>query len=391
MQNGFNSEMINVAFFVDVGWLGGKNYYRNLLSAISSIPNKKINPIIIVGLKYKDILLNEFKDVQILRTSFLDKFSFLWFVNKIFGSNRVFHFYLVWLGINVLSHSNPSKNSKLKTIGWIADFQHVNLPHFFSAKELKKRDVWVKKIAKESDALIFSSKSALNDFTNLNLKSCTKVHILNFSVATKLQNIISRDDLHSKYKINKPFFYLPNQFWAHKNHKAVINAVSIIEPKLLNFKIVMTGVKDDQRNPLHFENLINLIKKNNVNDTFVYLGLVPYSDVNALMFHSIAVINPSYCEGWSTTVEESKSLGVPLILSDLPVHREQAENFAEFFPPDDPHQLSMILKSHLKRYQGGAEGRKFDVRTQDCINHKLNTYGNQYQRIVLDLFGELNV
>jgi hypothetical protein len=38
-------------------------------------------------------------------------------------------------------------------------------------------------------------------------------------------------------------------------------------------------------------------------------------------------------EGWSTTVEEAKSLEGPLILSDIPVHRVQASTVADVFDP----------------------------------------------------------
>lgn len=38
-------------------------------------------------------------------------------------------------------------------------------------------------------------------------------------------------------------------------------------------------------------------------------------------------VNPSFYEGWSTTVEEAKSIGVPLLLSDIPVHREHGASF----------------------------------------------------------------
>lgn len=46
------------------------------------------------------------------------------------------------------------------------------------------------------------------------------------------------------------------------------------------------------------------------------LGLVPRSDVIALMRYSISLINPSFFEGWSTTVEEAKSMGKQIILSE---------------------------------------------------------------------------
>ena len=63
---------------------------------------------------------------------------------------------------------------------------------------------------------------------------------------------------------------------------------------------------------------------------FIFLGVIPYKDVLGLMRAAVAVINPSVMEGWSTTVEEAKSLGLPLILSDIPVHREQATTVRRF-------------------------------------------------------------
>jgi glycosyltransferase involved in cell wall biosynthesis len=62
--------------------------------------------------------------------------------------------------------------------------------------------------------------------------------------------------------------------------------------------------------------------------------------VYALLRASMALINPSRFEGWSTTVEEAKSFAVPLILSDIDVHREQTGGTACYFGIDDPGMLA---------------------------------------------------
>jgi glycosyltransferase involved in cell wall biosynthesis len=59
-----------------------------------------------------------------------------------------------------------------------------------------------------------------------------------------------------------------------------------------------------------------------------------------------AIINPSLSEGWSTTVEEAKSLGVPMLLSDLRVHREQAGDGADYFDPEVAGQLASLMARH---------------------------------------------
>src|SRR5205085_2664791 len=74
------------------------------------------------------------------------------------------------------------------------------------------------------------------------------------------------------------------------------------------------------------------------------LGLIPHDDVLTLARGAVAVLNPSLSEGWSTTVEEAKTLGTPLVLSDLPVHREQAPHGSLFFDPRSPRDLARALE-----------------------------------------------
>ena len=70
------------------------------------------------------------------------------------------------------------------------------------------------------------------------------------------------------------------------------------------------------------------------------LGMVPYADVQSLSEAAWAYINPSLFEGWSTTVEEAKYRGKPILLSNLKVHREQAPKKGVYFNPMDPDELA---------------------------------------------------
>ena len=76
---------------------------------------------------------------------------------------------------------------------------------------------------------------------------------------------------------------------------------------------------------------------------FRYLGMIPLDHVYALLRASVALINPSRFEGWSTTVEEAKSFGVPMILSDIDVHREQTGGAARYFGVDDARRRWPII------------------------------------------------
>jgi len=74
-------------------------------------------------------------------------------------------------------------------------------------------------------------------------------------------------------------------------------------------------------------------------------GMIPYPHLALLMRASVAMLNASLFEGWSTTVEEAKSLGTPLILSDIDVHREQIGDNAAYFDRTSASSLADVISS----------------------------------------------
>ena len=162
---------------------------------------------------------------------------------------------------------------------------------------------------------------------------------------TRADAAIARHDLPGRY------FYLPNHFWAHKNHAVVLEALRILAERgaLTDMPpIVMSGPTNDSRSSTLFDQSMARAKTEGLTPWFRHLGLIDFDDVLALNAGAMAMINPSLFEGWASSVEEAKALDTPMILSDLPVHREQAPG-AMFFSPDDPMNLADVLqRSRLK-------------------------------------------
>ena len=64
---------------------------------------------------------------------------------------------------------------------------------------------------------------------------------------------------------------------------------------------------------------------------------------------STALLNPSLFEGWSTNVEEAHALGVPMLLSDLDVHRERAGADVSYFDRHSAESLVLALQAFTPR------------------------------------------
>jgi glycosyltransferase involved in cell wall biosynthesis len=71
--------------------------------------------------------------------------------------------------------------------------------------------------------------------------------------------------------------------------------------------------------------------------------------------HAAAIVQPSLFEGWSTVVEDVRASGRPILLSDLPVHREQDPPRCTFFPPEDDAALADALAQHWDALTAGPD------------------------------------
>lgn len=368
--------MIKVGFIGSVSkeWMGGLNYFKNLLFAINSIEEKELEVFVFVGKKIDIKIKRMFQEyATVIEDSMFDRKSIKWFLSKIeqkiFKTNILLENILKKHSIQILSHAAITNLKTIKTINWIPDFQHIHLPQMFSEKEIQNRNNNFLKLIRDSDLIVFSSFDALKDMKKFAPNYEDKARVLQF-VSQPNSRYFELDEhdkslLLQKYKIKDDFFYIPNQFWKHKNHMMIFEAINELKKDGVEINIVCTGYLGDYRNKTYIDDIRKVVKLNNLEDNIKLLGLVDYEDVFALIKFSKAVINPSLFEGWSSTVEECKSVGKNMILSDLDVHKEQYPN-AVFFKRDSIESLKEVLKFYKIENESNLE--PLDVRTKKFAN-----------------------
>ena len=368
--------MIKVGFIGSVSkeWMGGLNYFKNLLFAINSIEEKELEVFVFVGKKIDIETKRIFQEyANVIEDSMFDRKSIKWFLSKIeqkiFKTNILLENILKKHSIQILSHAAITNLKTIKTINWIPDFQHIHLPQMFSEKEIQNRNNNFLKLIRDSDLIVLSSFDALKDMKKFVPNYEDKARVLQF-VSQPNNRYFELDEhdkslLLQKYKIKDDFFYIPNQFWKHKNHMMIFEAINELKKDGVEINIVCTGYLGDYRNKTYIDDIRKVVKLNNLEDNIKLLGLVDYEDVFALIKFSKAVINPSLFEGWSSTVEECKSVGKNMILSDLDVHKEQYPN-AVFFKRDSIKSLKEVLKSYKIENESNVE--PLEARTKKFAN-----------------------
>jgi glycosyltransferase involved in cell wall biosynthesis len=233
------------------------------------------------------------------------------------------------------------------SVAWLTDFQHRRLKELFSFRAYWKRDLGFRAQILCGRHIMLSSDDSLRDCEMFFPQSIGRTSTVRFAVRPPhVSNYDGARAIAHGYNLPEHFFYLPNQFWKHKNHRTVIEALHILKRQGHDLVVAASGKPEDYRHSHHYEKLQSLVDTHRLTDNFRFLGMVPREHVFALMRACTALVNPSLSEGWSTTVEEAKLLGVPMLLSNLRVHMEQAGDSARFFDPHAAEQLASLMAQH---------------------------------------------
>ena len=291
-------------------------------------------------------------------------------------------FYLRKYSIDIFSHTALIGFEKAKTLNWIPDFQHIRLSEMFRKKDIKKRNKPTIRLIKKSDGIVLSSYDSLKDFKELTKDNSNKAFVLQFVSQPGIyveNNEEEINKIREKYKIEDDFFFIPNQFWKHKNHLVVFKALKLLKDRGINITLVCTGLLDDFRNKEHGSIIKQYITENQIN--VFLLGLIDYHEVVLFLKYSIAVINPSFFEGWSSSVEECKSLGKNMILSNIEVHREQNPVNSFYFDPNDVEKLSQLLEFHISN-KGKVMKLYTKIEFDESIKRRTEEFAKRYELIV---------
>lgn len=360
-------------------WAGGLYYKRN----------------IVFSLLCNDAIVNQY-DIYVL-TNASYKSLFAPFKDKIhiktIRENRIER--RIQEALCGLIHRNsiifPEDNLKVRNIigkrcvSWIPDFQHNVFPDFFEQTALDERTARFSGLIRSDSPLVVSSLAAKSDCERFYGKK-EKLYVVPFvsfiepeikEMMSKESRILKSYDLHQG-----EYVCVSNQFWRHKNHIIVFDAIKrLAQTGGIDLKFVFTGEPRDDRDKSYYNSIMERIQDPQIREYVRVLGFIDRIDQLAIMKNSQFIIQPSLFEGWGTVVEDAKVLDKLILLSDIPVHREQMNNNCILFDPHDPIDLAEKIIA--------ASGEEHE----DCIGKgiqdmhtRAETYSKEFQRMLEECY-----
>jgi len=156
----------------------------------------------------------------------------------------------------------------------------------------------------------------------------------------------------------------------YRNFETLIRAIAILKQKLgpKRVRLILTCKLESGENPGSYRaaSAARLVRELALQNEVVELGAVPYAALHHLYQACDFYVSPAYAETFAHPLVEAMASGLPVIASDLPVHREICGDAAVYFSRFSAEELAQCIAEALGSDERRATMRRLGLsRSQD--------------------------
>ncbi len=148
----------------------------------------------------------------------------------------------------------------------------------------------------------------------------------------------------------------------YRNFETLIRAIAILKKMLhpRDVRLILTCKLSAKDNPgiYQADRAADLVRQLNLREDVVELGAVPYAALHHLYKTCDLYVTPAYAETFAHPLVEAMASGLPVIASDLAVHREICGDAAQYFPRFEPHIFAQRIMQLCESPQQRAQMRE---------------------------------
>lgn len=252
--------------------------------------------------------------------------------------------YDVFLGFN---QALPFYHSQ-KSIVVIHDLAFELFPNAYDLKAVRKLSWQTKYAVKYASRIISVSQSTKKDLMRIYKVPSEKISVVHHGIDDIFtpQDEIKILQMKKKYKIDSNYFLFLGSLKRVKNILNILKAFKMFKKNTHKVKLILLGsdywITDEIRNQL-----IEL------SQDIIYPGYVARSDLPAFYAGAIALVSPSYYEGFGLPILESMACGTPVITSPVGSITEIVDEAAALVNPESVEEI----KDAMQQLSGKPELR----------------------------------
>ena len=212
------------------------------------------------------------------------------------------------------------------------DLQHVHYPQFFSAADLKWREVTYSAACRAAHTVVVHSDWIKQDVVGHYKINPGKIQIVLLPPPTQVYAEPTAeilDTLNRIYRLKGTFAFYPAMTWEHKNHVRLLEALALLRDRRgIRVELVCTGHQTD-----FFPRIRTRMRELQLDDQVRFLGMVPAEHLRGLYKLAQFVVFPTLFEGAGLPLLEAWTEGTPIACAAVTSVLEHAGDAALLFDP----------------------------------------------------------
>lgn len=240
--------------------------------------------------------------------------------------------------------------AELPFVSPIFDLQHRLQPEFpevSAGGEFDRRERMYRRIVRESTLVIADSevgKEDILEFYSAYGATSDKVKVLPFTPAPYLSAAVPDEmcmRVREQLRLPERYFFYPAQFWPHKNHLRIVQAIGLLKREAgRKIPVVFSGTRGGRLRNHVFREIVHEARALGVSDQVRYLGHVPNELMACMYLMAEGLVMPTFFGPTNIPVVEAWHCGCPVLTSDIRGIREHAGDAALLVDPRSVEALA---------------------------------------------------
>lgn len=222
------------------------------------------------------------------------------------------------------------------------DLQHRHHPEFFTAEDVRLRDVLYSAFCQQARYVCVQTEWGKQDLVRQYSIDPEKIVVIRWGTAFEAYHPpLEADVSRIRQELNLPpdFFLYPANTWPHKNHELILRAIGELHAAGRPVHVVFTGAITPYR-----QHLDDLVQQLDIEAEIHFLGFVTNQQIQVVYRLATAMVFPSKFEGLGLPVLEAFRVGLPVICSSATVLPEVVGQAAILFDPNSPAELITAME-----------------------------------------------
>jgi glycosyltransferase involved in cell wall biosynthesis len=232
-------------------------------------------------------------------------------------------------------------------------------------------------LANATTAVLVDSETGRQHVIESYATSSTRIFPLPYIAPKYISDNAERSDFDACYQLPEKFFFYPAQFWPHKNHIRLLEALALAQESCPDMMLILSGSTRHR-----YEKIKAHAHTLGLETSVRFVGYVPDLDLAGFYRRARGLVMPTFFGPTNIPPLEAMTCGCPVLISGTYGMPEQCGDAALYFSPDSVQEIAQAMiqlwqddKTHSRLSQNGK--RKIASWSQLQFNHRFAAIINQ--------------